>query len=347
MRVTGRATSVSWIPSESVAGWLRSGFDLGLAHYDRPPADRIPDLGELGRLRDDDRFRFANAVSGWAEFEDDGSVSGGFDDDSGLLMGGTTVRLGTASMTFLGYALPVLRAEPEIAPDRVALTQTVGGRTGVPLPRRVKHPPFVRWQAPIVWTTLTLTLFRHGAPEVALTGASAFPRHWVYDHTGALVLKSAVTRQQEWMDHSFGPRTPWGDQDSEALAVQAESAVERTLSQRIMAGEGRAPEVRRLEQGKVLVRQGEPGEEVFLVLDGVLRVLVDGDCVAEVGPGAVVGERAALEGGRRSSSVEALTPVRLAVVPAGALDEDHLREVAAGHRREDGPGHGAAEPPPP
>ncbi|MDQ2981860.1 MAG: cyclic nucleotide-binding domain-containing protein, partial [Actinomycetota bacterium] len=71
-------------------------------------------------------------------------------------------------------------------------------------------------------------------------------------------------------------------------------------------------------------------------LDGVLSVEVDGEPVAEVGPGALLGERALLEGGRRTATLRAATPARVAVVPADAIDEAALPELAAAHRREQG-----------
>ncbi len=342
MRVSGMVTSVSWIPSESVEGWLKSGFDLGLSHYDQPPLDRLSDPRALAGLHEDDRFRFANRLSGWAEFDGSGARAG-YADDSELLMGSTTVRFrGVAAATFLGFALPVLRAEPEVSADTVVLTQTVGGRTGVPLPRPVKHPPYVRWHAPIVWTTLRLTLHRDGRQEGELSGASAFPRHWVYDGAGALAAKSGMTQLRSWMDHSFGDRTPWGQADSPALTVAAESAAERALSGLVMSGES-APTVTAVSEGTALVRQDEAGSEVFLVLDGVLDVVVDGQTVAELGPGAIVGERAVLEGGRRTASVVARTAVRVAVVDGSRLDPALLEPVAREHRREEQGPAGEAE----
>lgn len=329
MRVEGRATSVSWIPSDSVEGWLKGGFDLGLSHYDEPPRDEVRGLDDLVALRDDDRFRFANHLGGWAEFGPDGAT-GGYGPDSDLVMGSTRVRLVAGTATFLGYSLPVLRADPVVEHDRVVLVQTVGGRTGVPLPRPVSRPPFVRYHAPIVWTTLRLTLTRDGERTVELAGASAFPRHWVYDSDGRLVLKSALTRLKEWLDESFGPRTPWGDQDSPALTVAAESGAERALSTTIMRSGARS-EVERVPEGTRLVTQGEEGTDVHLVLDGVLDVEVDGCVVAQLGPGAVMGERAALEGGRRSATVVAHTPARVVRVPVEELDTDALRAVAEAH----------------
>ena len=55
----------------------------------------------------------------------------------------------------------------------------------------------------------------------------------------------------------------------------------------------------------MLTEQGQQGDEVFLLLDGVLAVEVDGEPLADVGPGAILGERAALEGGARTSTLRA------------------------------------------
>jgi hypothetical protein len=317
-----------------VRGWLKGGFDVHLSHYDRPPTDSIGRGDEIDRLLADDRFRFANVLSGWAEFGD--ATTAGYAEDSRLLMGSTAVRVGVGTMTFLGYSLPTIQLPPVVEEDRVTLVQTVGGRTGVPLPRPVKHPPWVRWHAPIVWTTIRLVLHRDGSVESELTGASGFPRHWLYGDDGTLTHKSAMTRQKDWMDHSFGPRTPWGDQDSDVLTVEAESEIERALSGTIMRG-GARPTVIRVPEGEVVLTQGQPGTTVSLVLDGVLDVYVDDVLVAELGPGAVVGERAVLEGGRRTSTVVARSAARLATVPGELLDPSSLADVAELHRREDEP----------
>jgi len=74
---------------------------------------------------------------------------------------------------------------------------------------------------------------------------------------------------------------------------------------------------------------------VFLVLDGVLRIDVNDERVAEYGPGALLGERAHLEGGTRTSSIVAVTNCRVASVPAESLDRTSLEQLSTGHRRED------------
>jgi hypothetical protein len=47
--------------------------------------------------------------------------------------------------------------EPVVTLSSVTFTQAVGGLTGTPVPRAVKHLPFIQYHAPIVWTTLQLT----------------------------------------------------------------------------------------------------------------------------------------------------------------------------------------------
>jgi CRP-like cAMP-binding protein len=79
-----------------------------------------------------------------------------------------------------------------------------------------------------------------------------------------------------------------------------ETALERSLSARVMGGSGKV-KVSKFPAGTALATQGEPGTEVFLVLDGVIRAKHDGERLAEYGPGALPGERAHLEDGARTS----------------------------------------------
>ncbi len=167
-----------------------------------------------------------------------------------------------------------------------------------------------------------------------MTGASAFPRHWVYDADGQLSHKSGLTDFADWSAKSFGKHSPWGDEDSPALVTAVETALERALSVQLMHGAAK-PKISRLPGGDVLVRQGEPGTSVFLVLDGVIRVERDGEQLAEYGPGAMLGERAHLEGGARTSTLVTVTDCRVASVEASQFDHDALVELSEGHRRED------------
>jgi hypothetical protein len=330
MRYESCVTSLSWIPSEAVEGSTRLAFDAGFTHYDEPPPG---ELGDIKELQAADRFRFANVLRAWIEVDESGTITGHGYSGEGLI-GHTTVRLGALARTFQAVQLPLLQREPEAGPHGVTFTQTTGGRTGLPAPRRVKHPPYVQWQAPLVWTTLTLTLSPDGTATSEVTGASSFPRHWIYDNAGQLSHKSGLTDYRDWFATSFGKHSPWGDEDSPALVTAVETALERALSVQLMHGAAK-PVISRSRAGDTLVRQGEPGTSIYLVLDGVIRVERDGEQLAEYGPGAMLGERAHLEGGVRTSTLTAVTDCRVASVEASQFDHDALVELSGGHRRED------------
>ncbi len=333
MRHSSSVTSVSWIPSEAIPGPMKIPFSLGIGHYDAPLPSQ---LGDLIAWRDADLFRFANNLAAWIEVDDDGNITDQGHSGSGLI-GATTLRLGPAATTFTAFSYPDMQNEPEIGDGWVKFRQTVGGRTGAPMPRTVSRKPFVQFNAPTVWSSLELILHADGRSEWQMTGASPFPRHWVYDDSGKLVAKTGLTDFSGWSKECFGDHSPWGDVDSPALLTVAETALERTLSTTIMRG-GAKPKIRKLAAGEELTHQGDEGRELFLLLDGVLEVLVDGESIAELGPGAVVGERALLEGGLRTSSLCAITKARVAVATADQVDLWSLAELSEGHRREEQPG---------
>jgi hypothetical protein len=329
MRFESAVTAISWIPSEAVEGMQKMPFEIGIAHYDEPPPDVIDDLEAL---RAADRFRFANELRAWVEVKDGRIVDHGHAGKGHI--GVTKARLGSKEIVFTAVQFADLRPDPEVGDTSVRFIQTAGGRTGAPAPRRVKRKPFFKIDSPTAWSTLALTIHADGSADHELIGASPFPRHWVYDDSGHLVAKSGLVDFKSWFREAFGKHTPWGDQDSPALVTEVESSLERELSKSLMRGDSK-PEVRKLAKGNTLTEQGEEGSELFLLLDGVLTVEVDGNALADVGPGAILGERALLEGSKRTSTLRAVTPCKVAVVSADQVDETALAEVSGGHRREE------------
>jgi len=327
VRFESSVTTVSWIPSEAMTGPLRVPLDMGIGHYDVPPPDQIDDLEAL---RAGDRFRFANHLRAYIEVTDGKVTGAGY--LGGGLIGSTIVKLGSKVINIPAVSYSDIRHDPEISDSGVRFIQTAGGRTGAPLPRRINRPPFIQITAPTAWTTLSLTIGVDGSSSFELVGASPFPRHWVYDNDGALVQKSGVIDFADWAAKNTHDRSPWFDHDQSAAVSGVESPVERAMSVEIMGGSG--PALRRFQKGDALMTQGSPGREVLLILDGVTEISVDGEVVAEAGPGSILGERAALEGGLRTASVVATTPVRVAVTEAQELDSASLEEVARHHRRE-------------
>jgi hypothetical protein len=328
MRIESSVTSVSWIPSEAVEGLPKLPFTFGVAHYDDPPPDRIDHLETMHRA---DLFREANELRGWIDVEDGKIVDHGHAGRGRI--GLMRLKLGRKQIAVPAVALPTMQ-NTEVGDGWVRFTQTAGGRTGVPAPRGVRGKPYFQFHSAIAWTTLALTIHADGRSEHEVVGASSFPRHWIYDSGGALIQKSGVIDFDKWYREAHEQNTPWGAEDSPAVVSAVETALERDLSLEIMrSGEKRSPT--KVSVGDVLVEQGDAGADsniVYLVLDGVLEVVVDGDVVAEVGPGAVVGERAHVEDGARTATLRAKTPGKVVGVPAEELNLEALEQVAAGRR---------------
>jgi Cyclic nucleotide-binding domain len=329
MRIESSITSLTWIPSEAIKGMPKLPFEWGVAHYDEPPDDRLVDLDVL---EENDLFREANELKAWIEVDDNGTIT-----ETGYSGGGrigvTRLKLGRREIAFPAVKYPVIQAEPEVGDGEARFVQSAGGHMGLPAPRRVSGKPFLRIQSASAWTTLELVIRADGTSEGRMVGASPFPRHWVYNADGVLVEKSASVDFERWYRESHGKHTPWGDEDSSTIATAVESELERELSASIMR-EGAKLERRSLDAGEALITQGEEGQELFLILDGAVDIEVDGEEVAELGPGTLIGELALLEGGKRTASVYATTPVRAVVVPRDAVSESALEELAASRRQE-------------
>ncbi|MFN2593528.1 MAG: cyclic nucleotide-binding domain-containing protein [Actinomycetota bacterium] len=328
MRLESTVVSLSWIPSEAISGpAVKLPFELGFTHYDEVPPDHIDDLNAL---KSDERFRFANELSAWVEVEDGKIVDHGYSGGGHMVQ--TRFKVGKKQVLFQPVAFPDLRLEPEVREDKVRFVQTAGGRTGLPAPRRVRRAPYVQFSAPTCWTTLALEISADGSTSHEVIGASQFPRHWVYDHKGDLAHKTGTIDFKTWYRESFGDHSPWDDVESPAIVSEVESALEREMSKVIMST-GSKPEFRKVKEGTHLVKQGDAGNELFLLLDGVISVDVDGEQIAELGPGAIVREGAPLGEGTRNATLTAVTSARVAVAQPEQVDRAALEELASGRGR--------------
>ena len=292
MQLSTSITSVSWIPSEAITGHVRLPMDIGLGHYDDPPPDRLDDVAALAAAG---RFRFANELHVTVAIEDGTFVSATREGRSHICP--TDLNVGSRTFQFAPVPFPDIAPEPEVHEDRVVFRRTAGGRTGAPMPRRINRAPFVMLQAPTAWTSLEITIHADGRIEAGLAGASPFPRHWVYGEDGELTGKSATIDFATWSRENFRELTPWEGHDEQTFVTEVESALERELSLQIMRA-GRRPVLRPFAAGDLLTVQGEAGEEVFLLLDGVLVVEVDGAPLAEIGPGCRPRRAGRARGGR-------------------------------------------------
>lgn len=329
MEIERSATSVSWIPSDSIPGLLKVPFSKGVLHYDPPPPLSLTDL-EAMRHRGE--FRFANVMRAWIDVEAGKIRDCGY--SGGVLMGLTPITVGSLNMMLPTKANLEMRREPEVTGDAVKFVQTAGGRPGFSFLKPSSRWPFLVTRPFTIWTTIELTIRADGSSTQRLAGASPFPRHWLYDHAGYLVEKAALTRAKLWQSTVFGRHTPWGGEDQVPVVAPAETELERALAERVMQV-GSPSAVRELTAGEFLFHQADPGTSLAVILDGTFEVRVNGQVAGQIGPGTVVGERASLEDGRRTADLRALTQARVAETAPGVFTAEQLGELAQGHRRED------------
>ena len=298
-------------------------------HYDPPPPLTVTDLEPMRRQGE---FRFANILRAWIHVEDGKIRNCGY--AGGVVMGLTPITAGPLRVLLPTKPNPVIRHEPQVIEDAVTFVQTAGGRPGFSFLKPSRRWPFLVTRPFTIWTTIELTVRADGSTSQHLAGSSPFPRHWLYDDSGHLVEKAALTRAQMWLNTVFGTHTPWGGQDQVPAVAPPETELERVLAEQVMQG-GQRPAVRIVRAGEFLFRQAEQGTSIAVILDGNFEVRVNGKVVGQVGPGTVVGERASLEGGRRTADLRAITDARVGEAAARSLSVEQLSELAQGHHREE------------
>ena len=70
-----------------------------------------------------------------------------------------------------------------------------------------------------------------------------------------------------------------------------------------------------------IIREGEPGDRFYLILDGTVRVTAGGRTLRTQGPGEAFGEIALLRDVPRTATVTAIEPVEFLAVDRGAFLE--------------------------
>ena len=316
-----RSTGLSKVP-----------FELGVTHYDEPPPDGIDDL----RGDPDDATGSARRTSSRPASRSTTAGSSTTGTSARAASGPRRSASGPRRCRSPRSSCPTSRPEPRSARRSVRFVQTAGGRMGLPTPRRVSGKPFVQCWPSIAWTTLALTINADGTSSHELVGASPFPRHWIYDDGGRLVgevRRSSTSRK--WYRDSFGEHRRGATQDSPAVLRRGRDRAGARRSRARSCAAARSRRSGRSPPARRSCDRATPGTEVFLDPRRDARGRGRRRGVAEIGPGAVLGERAPLEDGIRSATLRA-------ELHQGAgwprwqelteLDHDDLGELATTHR---------------
>ena len=96
----------------------------------------------------------------------------------------------------------------------------------------------------------------------------------------------------------------------------SEVAIFRALSRKELETLGKAADTVSVPAGTALVKEGETGQEFFVLLSGEVSVTVDGREVAVLKEGQWFGELAIIDPAPRDATVTTLTPSELLVIDA-------------------------------
>ncbi len=69
-----------------------------------------------------------------------------------------------------------------------------------------------------------------------------------------------------------------------------------------------------LREGTVLIREGRPGREFFVLIEGTAEVTKNGKKIADLGPGDWLGEIALITDSPRTATVTATSPLDVLVI---------------------------------
>jgi len=94
----------------------------------------------------------------------------------------------------------------------------------------------------------------------------------------------------------------------------------RGLPSDVIAGIAALATTRDYRGGDIIVRQYDEGSDLLIILEGAARIKsIDGETIAEFGPGSIVGEMALIDDEPRSATVTAMHDVRVAIIPSKGL----------------------------
>lgn len=78
-------------------------------------------------------------------------------------------------------------------------------------------------------------------------------------------------------------------------------------------------ELFKMKAGQVVCKEGEPGNEMMIILSGKLQVIIQGKTIAELGEGQAVGEMSMIEGGLRTATLTTMVDTNLLALSRNTL----------------------------
>jgi len=111
-----------------------------------------------------------------------------------------------------------------------------------------------------------------------------------------------------------------GDRNQDAIERFRAVPIFAACSDAELAEIDRVADEVHVEAGRTIMRQGDLGQELAVVIEGEVEVVRDGSRIATLGPGSYFGEIALLDSLTRTASVNAVTDVVLEVIDRRGLN---------------------------
>jgi CRP/FNR family transcriptional regulator, cyclic AMP receptor protein len=109
--------------------------------------------------------------------------------------------------------------------------------------------------------------------------------------------------------------------DPAKIAIIAHVALFEHCDRRELGHIARLMDEHEIAQGTVLTKQGDDAGDFFVIIEGEATVTRDGDAIAVLGEGDFFGELSLLDGGPRTATVTATSPMFVLGLPPGRLEE--------------------------
>jgi CRP/FNR family transcriptional regulator, cyclic AMP receptor protein len=109
--------------------------------------------------------------------------------------------------------------------------------------------------------------------------------------------------------------TPSGRADSATLALLAHVGLFSACSRHELSVIAHATYEADIAAGTVICREGEEGNNFFVIVEGVATVSIGGEAVDSLGAGDFFGEMSLLDGQPRSATITADSPLIVVVLP--------------------------------
>ncbi len=168
----------------------------------------------------------------------------------------------------------------------------------------------------------TVALLEHGDEPASATRAAA---------RGQAALDGWLERCRRLDAGELGEDDPQRDALAKVQALHASTLFTGLAGEELLSVAALAERVE-LARGATVVREGDPGDALYVLVRGRLSVLRSGKRLRELHAGTAFGEIALLDGAPRSATIEAVTDVELLRLPREEFEAlmDESPEVSRG-----------------